>query len=355
MRKALVVRLDNTGDVLLAGPAVRAVARARRVLFLAGPAGAAAARMLPGVHRVLTWRSPWVDLDPPPLRLADVARLVGRLAAARFADAVILTSFHQSALPTAMLLRLAGVRRITAISTDYPGALLDVRHRMDADVPEAERALSVARAAGFELPAGDDGKLAVRGPLAGARALTGPGPYVVAHPGASAPARRWPEQRWAQAVTELVNRGRRVILTGGPAERGLTSAIVAAQRAAPGRVIDLAGRTSLPQLAAVLADAHALLAGNTGVSHLAAAVGTPVACLFAPVVPAARWAPYRVPHVLLGDQYAPCRDTRAVHCPVPGHPCLASVSAVQACDALDSLIAASITGATGTPERACGC
>ena len=42
-------------------------------------------------------------------------------------------------------------------------------------------------------------------------------------------------------------------------------------------------------------------------------------------MPAVRWAPYRVPHVLLGDQQAPCRDTRAVVCPVPGHPCLESV------------------------------
>jgi len=40
------------------------------------------------------------------------------------------------------------------------------------------------------------------------------------------------------------------------------------------------------------------------------------------VVPAARWAPYGVPVVLLGDQDAACRLTRARHCPVPGHPCL---------------------------------
>ncbi len=45
-------------------------------------------------------------------------------------DALILTSFHQSPLPTALLLRLAGISRIAAISTDYPGALLDVRHRI---------------------------------------------------------------------------------------------------------------------------------------------------------------------------------------------------------------------------------
>jgi ADP-heptose:LPS heptosyltransferase len=72
---------------------------------------------------------------------------------------------------------------------------------------------------------------------------------------------------------------------------------------------------------------------NTGPAHLAAAVGTPVVSLFAPVVPAARWAPYGVPGVILGDQCAACRDTRARTCPIPGHPCLA----VDACDVVDAV------------------
>ena len=90
----------------------------------------------------------------------------------------------------------------------------------------------------------------------------------------------------------------------------------------PGRVVNLCGRTSLPMLASVLARADVVVAPNTGAAHLAAAVGTPVVSLFAPVVPAARWAPYGVPTVLLGDQDAPCAGSRARSCPVPGHPCL---------------------------------
>jgi ADP-heptose:LPS heptosyltransferase len=335
-RHCLAVRLDNAGDVLLAGPAVRAIAAAcGRVTMLAGPRGAAAARLLPGVDEVVTWRAPWVDLDPPPVRPDTLTRLTARLAARGFTEAVIFTSFHQSPLPTALALRLAGVPRIAAISEDYPGSLLDVRHRGEADVPEPERALALARAAGYELPAGDDGKLAVRRSLPGVGALTGPGPYVVLHPGASAPARRWPDRRWQEAVALLTARGRPVILTGGPAERNLTAA--AARGAGDRPVTDLGGRTSLAELAAVLAGADAVLVANTGVAHLAAAVGTPVVSLFAPVVPAARWAPYGVPVTLLGDQDAPCRDSRAVRCPVPGHPCLSGVSAEAACRALDAL------------------
>jgi ADP-heptose:LPS heptosyltransferase len=91
--------------------------------------------------------------------------------------------------------------------------------------------------------------------------------------------------------------------------------------------LDLGGRTSLAELASVLERADVVVVGNTGPAHLAASVGTAVVSLFAPTVPAARWAPYRVPVVLLGDQDAPCRDTRVTRCPFQGHPCLSTVGA----------------------------
>ena len=75
----------------------------------------------------------------------------------------------------------------------------------------------------------------------------------------------------------------------------------------------------------MLERAAVVVVGNTGPAHLAAAVGTPVVSLFSPVVPADRWAPWGVPVRLLGDQHAPCRDTRARECPVDGHPCLTGV------------------------------
>ncbi|NEA25559.1 glycosyltransferase family 9 protein, partial [Actinomadura bangladeshensis] len=86
-----------------------------------------------------------------------------------------------------------------------------------------------------------------------------------------------------------------------------------------------------------LAGASAVVAGNTGPAHLAAAVGTPVVSLFAPTVPAARWAPFGVPLALLGDQQAPCKDSRARECPVDGHPCLSSVSADEVAAAVEIL------------------
>ncbi|MFD8519101.1 glycosyltransferase family 9 protein [Streptomyces capillispiralis] len=330
--KALVTRLDSFGDVLLAGPAVRAVAaRADSVTLLCGPHGAPAARLLPGVDEVIVWDSPWTGFQPPQVDREEIDRLLATLAAVAAGTALILTSFHQSSLPTALLLRLAGVPRIAADSEDHPGSLLDVRHHRAPHAHEAEAALDLAEAAGFPRP--DDGRLRVLPPPA-ARALTGPGRYVVVHPGASVPARAWSPGRCAQAVRALTAAGHRVVVTGGAGERDLT-AYVAGERA-----LDLGGRTGAAELSGVLAGADCVVTGNTGPAHLAAAVGTPVVSLFAPVVPAERWRPYGVPYVLLGDQGAPCAGTRARQCPVPGHPCLDEVTAHDVVAAVGKLVEA---------------
>ena len=331
--RVLVARLDNAGDVLLAGPCVRAVAAgSESVVLLAGPHGRAAGELLPGVDRVETVRAPWIDPQPPPTTRELVDDLVRRIRALRVDAALILTSFHQSPLPTALLLRMAGVGWVGAISEDYPGSLLDLRHRVSGDPPEPQRALSLAEAAGYRLPAGDDGRLAVRRPLPDVSALTGPPGYLVLHPGASVPARRQSAPKAAELARALAEAGHRVLVTGSRSERELTA------RVAGRHAVDLGGVTDLAGLASVLADAAVLVAPNTGPAHLAASVGTPVVSLFAPVVPAARWAPYRVPTRVLGDQHAPCQHTRARVCPVPGHPCLDSIRPGHVLAAVDELM-----------------
>lgn len=334
-RRALVARLDSVGDVLLSGPAVRAVAASPgidEVWLLAGSIGAPAARLLPGVAGVLVWDCPWITASAPPVNAAHLAELDRLVRGVAPEVAVLLTSFHQSPLPLALQLRLAGVPRIVGASVDFAGSLLDMRLKPGEDFPEDQpeplRALGIARAAGFELAPDDDGALRM-GPLDplpdGPAAL---GDYVVVHPGASAPSRRWPEEHHRRTVQLLHEAGVPVVVTGGPAETGLTA------RVARTEALDLGGDTPLATLAAVLAGASVVVTGNTGPAHVAAAVGTPVVSLFSPVVPAVRWAPYGVPHALLGDQGAGCRDSRATRCPLPGHPCLTSVtpeSVVAAC------------------------
>ena len=117
MGRTLAVRLDSDGDVLLTGPAVRALARlGNPVDLLASPSGAAAARLLPDVDEVLEYSAPWSGFRPPPVDPAATAALVADLAARGYDLAVVFTSFHHSPLPMALLARLAGIDRAVATS-----------------------------------------------------------------------------------------------------------------------------------------------------------------------------------------------------------------------------------------------
>ncbi|HWD02094.1 MAG TPA: glycosyltransferase family 9 protein [Amycolatopsis sp.] len=331
MNHVLIARQDNLGDVLLAGPCVRAVAAtASQVSLLTGPHGRAAGELLPGVDDLMTWCAPWIDPRPPAVGKAGIEAFVDEIRERAPDQALILTSFHQSPLPLALLLRQAGVPWVGAISDDYPGSLLDLRHRVDGDPPEALRMLSLAEAAGYRLQADDHGGLALRRPLPSTTRLTDGGPYVVVHPGASVPARR-PSAEWSRRLTQALARRHRVVVTGSRPERDLTRLVAGSW------AIDLGGRTTLAELASVLTGALVVVAPNTGAAHLAAAAGTPVVSLFAPVVPAARWAPYGVPAALLGDQHAPCRGSRAPICPVRGHPCLNRIDPGEVCRAVTEL------------------
>ena len=99
--------------------------------------------------------------------------LVDRLTDLEIDQALVLTSFHQSPLPLALLLRMAGVPTIAAVSVDYPGSLLDVRHRVDDDLHEVERGLSLVATLGYRLPEGDDGRAAGPAGPGGRRARPG--------------------------------------------------------------------------------------------------------------------------------------------------------------------------------------
>lgn len=369
--RVLAVRLDSDGDVLLTGPAIAALRTgpdgvpAERVDVLASPQGAAAARLLPGVDDVLVLAPAWSGYAPASLDPQAFTATAEALRARGYTECVVFTSYHQSSLPAALLARMAGIPAVAGISADYPGSLLDVRHRRpvdDAPAPgspagavdpdadpgtggphEVVAALSLVAATGRPVPA--EPRLAVRRPLPDVSDLLGDlatraptdgrAGYVVVHPGASVPARAPTPAVAAAVVRALDAAGWPVVVTGGPAETALGAEVVAGAPSA----LDLTGATDLGQLAAVLDGAAAVVVGNTGPAHLAAAVGTPVASLFAPVMPVERWAPWGVPVVLLGDQGAACALSRTRVCPVPGHPCL-EVDPQDVVRALDQLAGA---------------
>jgi ADP-heptose:LPS heptosyltransferase len=115
---------------------------------------------------------------------------------------------------------------------------------------------------------------------------------TLVHPGAASGARRWPAERWAEVVRAEVAAGRPVVVTGGLGEVQLARAVAGA--VVPPEAV-LAGRTDVLELAALVAGAGRVVCGDTGVAHLATALGRPSVVLFGPTPPA-EWGPPAVPH-----------------------------------------------------------
>lgn len=332
MSRLLVVRLDSIGDVLLAGPAISVAAESSTVDVLCSSIGRPAAELLPGVERRIVFDAPWILNPAPPLSSRRLGALIDDIRSRNYDAAAILTSSHQSALPTAMVLRLAGVPRLAAVSNDYPGALLDHRIPGDPEVHEVERALAVVQTLDYPIGPPSAHRLRVDVVPAPPRACR-----VVVHPGSAAPARTLSAGRWHDTVAELVQRGFEVVVTGSDKEEALAGLVAGPSRFPP----VLLPAANLRGLAEVLGTASVVVSGNTGPMHLAAAMGRPVAAVFPPTVSPNRWRPWGVPHVLLGDLDIECAGCRATtRCPRPEQLCLAGVSPTAIADAVETLAVA---------------
>lgn len=117
---------------------------------------------------------------------------------------------------------------------------------------------------------------------------------VVVHPGADAGARRWPPERFAAVAHALHRAGRRVIVTAGAGEGPLARQVAAQAGLPPSAVLGGAVDVPFGELAALVAGARAVIVGDTGLAHLASALGTPSVVLFGPVAPRL-WGPPRTP------------------------------------------------------------
>jgi len=128
----------------------------------------------------------------------------------------------------------------------------------------------------------------LRLPAPPARAPAAARDATLIHPGAASGARRWPAERWAAVARAERAAGRRVAITGSREERPLATAVAAAAELKPDAV--LAGRTGLLELAAAVAAADRVAWADTGVAHLATALGIPSVVLFGPTPPQ-EWGP----------------------------------------------------------------
>ncbi len=299
------------GDVLLSAPVIDCLSDANfQVDLLARSGTAMALATHPKIHERLT-----ID-DKDPLTLADMRRWAALLKVRNYEVALLLWSTSRWAWTLAwsgIPVRVGQDSRLlyswlftdrvrvrsehgdvdshwTQILLDYPRKL-----GLENSSPKVVFPLtSVAKAKAEELISGFDfGDL--------------DGPLLGFHCGKGLPLgpERWPIQHFQKIATDLqTNLRARLILTGGPQEVEIVRLL---GRGLDKPFLDLAGRTNLPELAAIAERCLVFVCPDSGPMHLAAAVGTPVVGIFAldEDYPK-RWAPFGVPHMIVRPTRPAC-------------------------------------------------
>lgn len=316
--RILAVRLDNVGDMVMLGPALRALKAAfpaARLTLLASPAGSQAAPLLPWVDEVATCRASWQDASAAlPLDPEREAALIDDLRARRFDAAFIFTSFSQTVWAPAYACYLAGIPERVGQAKDFGGSLLtrcvkplpDCSHQVDRNlhllesvgIPVAHRELQIDP--GLDAQQGADQLLQGLG-------LRRDEPFVIVAPGASCPSRRYDAGRYAAALSLVARRTRLpVILAGHPREAQMIRAIKTAARSR--LVMTLTRDASLREFAALIGRARLLIGNNSGPMHLADALRCPMVILFSGSDLEEQWQPRSAPSRLLRrpTQCDPC-------------------------------------------------
>lgn len=347
-RSVLCVRLDSLGDVLMCTPAIRAIKQSRPgrcVTLLSSHSGAAAAPFIPELDAVLEYPAPWMKSSARHLPAVDMA-FIDTLAARRFDAAAIFTSYSQSALPAALICYLAGIPLRLAHCRENPYQMLSdwlpdpepdtlVKHEVRRQLDLVASIGSTASSAGLSFAVRDNDIESVRDRLAAA-GINATRQWILLHPGASAPSRRYPPDQWASVIRDLATRTRLpMVLTGDAAEQPLIDHINATSGS---NAVSLAGLLDLGELGAAIKLASLVISNNTGPAHLAAAVGTPLVDLYALTNP--QHTPWQVEcRVLFHD--VPCRFCQKSVCPQGHNDCLNGIRPERVVDAACGLLARS--------------
>lgn len=349
VRKIAVLRALVLGDTLAATPFLRALRHAfpgAEIGLIGLPGQRALVERLPSVDRFIEFPGypglPERDCDPQ-----RVAPFYAAMRAERFDLAIQL---HGSGPIVNTLVHRLRARRNAGFFVAggwFPAADRALFRAWPESGSEAERLLLLADHLGlrrrgstpdFPLRDGDRAALAAvwSGAAAGSR-------YVCVHPGAQLPSRRWPAERFAAVADAVAASGATIVLTGTDGEAPLVAAVKERMRHA---AVDLCGRTTLWTLGALVERAALVVCNDTGISHVAAALGTP-SVVVSSGSDVARWAPAdaRRHRVLWSD--VPCRPCAHAVCPY-GQLCARNVSV----GAVAAVALSSLDGASGTrPAR----
>lgn len=165
-----------------------------------------------------------------------------------------------------------------------------------------------------------------------ALASLGESPFLVACPGSKMPSKRWPVERFRVVLDDFLRAhgDAGVALVGSPDERGLCQAL---SETRPDRVVNLAGRLSLDESAAVCRRAVCYFGNDTGAMHVAAAMGLPCVAIFSARDYSGKWEPFGEGHVVLRREPA-CRHCMLVECGAENLRCLTAIEAEEATHAV---------------------
>ena len=287
LNRVLVVLPNWFGETLFATPFLRALRRQR-------PAAWIATLGHPRCREVLLHNAhvdAQFDYDEEGAHRGPLGkwRLVRALSAHRADTAFIL----RRSLSRSLLLALAGIPARVGCANAKSGWLLThrvlaprgPRHKAATYLPLLEAVgLSADGAAALECDytVSEEERRDARG-LFDRLGVSDGRPMVVLHPGANWAHKRWAPNRFAALGDRLAAEGSCIVITGGPDDRAVAESIRRTMRQ-PAAV--LAGATSLRQLGACLAQARLVIANDTGVLHIAAALGRPLVALYGPTSPA---------------------------------------------------------------------
>jgi len=301
--RILVMRLDNIGDVIMLGPALRALRRRfpqAELVLMVSRAGAQAAPLLPWIDDVMVWRVVWQDIGRPEVRPDREFQLIDFLRQWNFDLALAFTSFSQSPHPPAFVCRMAGIPRFFGQSQETGFSVLPA---FPVEMNQAERNLYLLESLGIPI---EDRRLSIRIPrsseeslaeLAARSGLDLAQDYLLLNPWTSCDSRTYPPGKFARAARILARRsGFPIVVSGSRREREKSGPVL--EVLGP-EAIDLIGRTDVCEFASLVAHSRVVLTGNTSAVHLADATGVPVVVPYSGTELESQWAPRSAPARLL--------------------------------------------------------
>lgn len=293
LRKILVIRLDQLGDILLTRPALTAL----RSLFPEATIDLAVTESAeplfrddPAVDRVHAVSRHWFEKDSP---LRQQWRTFRRLLSIFQAESYDLAIDFRGDLRHVLLMKLSGIPLRAGFGVTGGGFLLTHCASSGKPLHPIRRNLEVLKLLGWQ---GDPLRHPVpfSAPLRKtfesefAETLRGfQQPRILVHPGAGLESKRWPAPCFRQLLERLAGSGLSLILIGTQEEKNLS---VIPDKTG-GTILDLRGKTTLSDLALIMEQCFAFLGHDSGPAHLAAAQGVPVFCLFSPENDPELWHP----------------------------------------------------------------